>query len=137
MVRSTPYASEKELWSASDNAWSKCKEADWLEAFQHHPKIGDMDALRTRFATTSHLAGAEQAAVATASDEVLRALQELNREYEERFGFIFIVCATGKSAEEMLKMLEQRIHNDRITELRIASTEQHKITTLRLKKLIA
>lgn len=137
MMRYVPFQSEKECFDASDAAWSHCSETDWLEAFRHHPRIGDLESLRTRFATTRHLAGTEQAAVTTASDETLRSLKAMNEAYEQRFGFIFIVCATGKTAEEMLHLLEQRIGNDRTTELRNAAAEQHKITTLRLTKLLA
>ncbi|MFM2135248.1 MAG: 2-oxo-4-hydroxy-4-carboxy-5-ureidoimidazoline decarboxylase [Bacteroidota bacterium] len=137
MMRFAPFGSELAVFHASDAAWSSCKEKDWLEAFSHHPKIGDLEALRSRFATTRHLAGAEQASVETASDELLQSLKRRNEEYEKRFGFIFIVCATGKSADEMLRLLEQRIGNDRTTELMNAAAEQHKITTLRLKKLLA
>jgi 2-oxo-4-hydroxy-4-carboxy-5-ureidoimidazoline decarboxylase len=128
MMRFAPFGSELAVFHASDAAWSSCKEKDWLEAFSHHPKIGDLEALRSRFATTRHLAGAE---------ELLQSLKSRNEEYEKRFGFIFIVCATGKSADEMLQLLEQRIGNDRTTELMNAAAEQHKITTLRLKKLLA
>lgn len=136
MMFSAPFLSEKELFDAADRSWTLCGEEDWLEAFQHHPKIGDLESLRNRFASTRHLAGNEQAAMSHASEEILRALKTGNEAYEQKFGFIFIVFATGKSAGEMLNLLEQRILNDRETELKRAAEEQHKITLLRLKKIV-
>ena len=103
--------------------------------FCAHPKIGDVDSLRAKFANTRDWASNEQAGVTEASDSVLQRLSELNREYEAKFGYIFIVCATGKSADEMLAILESRLPNDPTTELRTAAQEQLKITLLRLQKL--
>lgn len=137
MLQAAPFPTEHDLFTAADTAWSACTEEDWLEAFRHHPKIGDLDGLRKRFSETRHLAGTEQSAVTTASESTLLALKEGNDAYEKRFGFIFIVCATGKTAEEMLALLEQRMKNDRTTELKTAAAEQHKITILRLKKTLA
>src|SRR6185436_1014222 len=105
--------------------------------FAHHPKIGDRDSLRQRFARTAHLSEREQAGVDGASENVLEALAEGNREYERRFGHIFIVCASGKSADEMLELLGSRLPNPPDVEIRIAAEEQAKITDLRLKKLCA
>lgn len=136
MLTAAPYRSEEELFDVAKKSWQECGEEDWLEAFRHHPKIGDLDSLRKKFATTGHLAGQEQAAVSLGSEETLLALQAGNETYEKKFGFIFIVFATGKSADEMLDLLEQRILNDRATELCNAAAEQHKITMLRLKKLL-
>lgn len=135
MLESAPYTSTEDVLEKSDKAWSFCTEKDWLEAFDHHPKIGDLASLEKKFAVTKELAGGEQAAVHRASPEVLEALANGNNEYEKKFGFIFIVCATGKSAEEMLEMLQKRLGNDRTTELKIAAAEQHKITRLRLNKI--
>lgn len=137
LLAARPFLHEDDLISKATKCWNSTTEKDWLEAFRHHPKIGDLENLKKKFAATQHLAGAEQSAVNTASEATLRSLAEGNEAYEKRFGFIFIVCATGKSAEEMLALLEQRIHNDRDAELRIAAAEQHKITLLRLKKLLA
>jgi 2-oxo-4-hydroxy-4-carboxy-5-ureidoimidazoline decarboxylase len=116
--------------------WWQMEREDWLEAFAAHPKIGDVDSLRAKFGNTRAWASGEQAGVAVASDETLRRMAELNREYEAKFGYIFIVCATGKSAEEMLSILESRLPNDSETELRVAAAEQLKITQLRLQKLV-
>ena len=115
--------------------WWYMDRLDWLEAFAAHPKIGDVESLRAKFANTKGWASGEQSGVAGASDQTLARLTELNGEYLARFGYIFIVCATGKSADEMLAILESRLSNDPDTELRIAAEEQLKITLLRLKKL--
>jgi 2-oxo-4-hydroxy-4-carboxy-5-ureidoimidazoline decarboxylase len=132
-----PYKNARELYDYADAAWSTCTAQDGLEAFTHHPKIGDLKNLQKKFASTSQWAGNEQKSVESASMEVLERLAKQNDAYEERFGFIFIVCATGKSAQEMLDLLEGRINNDRDTEIKIAMGEQGKITQLRLKKLLA
>ncbi len=116
--------------------WWQMEREDWLEAFAGHPKIGDVESLRAKFESTRAWASGEQAGVAAASDETLQRLAQLNREYEAKFGYIFIVCATGKSAEEMLAILENRLPNDPETELRVAAAEQLKITQLRLQKLV-
>lgn len=132
-----PFQDEKEIVELATSIWyNECTEADWLEAFTHHPKIGDVNDLEKRFASTKHLTGNEQSAVAGASASTIESLAQRNREYEEKFGFIFIVFATGKSAEEMLRLLEDRLVNKMEEEINIAMGEQHKITVLRLKKLL-
>lgn len=132
-----PFASHAVIMAEAENAWyGACDEKDWLEAFTHHPKIGDTKSLKEKFASTSHLAGKEQAGVEDASDEIIEKLAQANRAYEDQFGFIFIVCATGKSAGEMLRLMEDRLENSREEELLVAMGEQHKITVLRLKKLM-
>lgn len=136
MILRRPFATKDALLKAADEVWNETNENDWLEAFLHHPKIGDLKSLEKKFATTSKLAGSEQASVNSASQDVLEALAKGNAAYENKFGFIFIVCATGKSASEMLELLNTRIHNDKQTELKIAAAEQHKITHLRLQKLV-
>ena len=115
-----------------EQAFDQLDRDDWLEAFAGHPRIGDLDSLRHRFAATAALAAAEQAGTREASDRVLRALAQGNADYERRFGHLFIVCATGKSADEMLAILDQRLSNDPDVELEIAAGEQRKITRLRL-----
>ena len=107
----------------------------WLEAFGGHPKIGDLDSLRMRLAGNKQWSAGEQAGVEVANEETLQRLADGNREYEQRFGYVFIVCATGKTAAEMLALLESRLRNDDSTELSAASEEQRKITHLRLGKL--
>lgn len=126
-----------ELLYDAEDQWYECTEADWLEAFTHHPQIGDIDSLKKKFATTAGWAIGEQGAVAEASQQTLEALAKGNDDYEKKFGFIFIVCATGKSANEMLLLLQERLPNNRETEIKIAMDEQNKITQLRLQKLLA
>lgn len=137
MLHLRPFANEPACFEAAARCWSLTGTTDWLEAFTHHPKIGDLESLSKKFAGTSHLAGSEQASVSTASRPTLEALARGNDAYERKFGFIFIVCATGKSAEEMLGLLQERLPNDREKELHIAANEQLKITLLRIKKLFA
>jgi 2-oxo-4-hydroxy-4-carboxy-5-ureidoimidazoline decarboxylase len=132
MLARQPFADRDALLKAAREEWFALGEADWLEAFSHHPKIGDRASLEARFPATHDLSANEQAAVASARAEVLDALADANHRYDQRFGFIFIVCATGKSAEEILKLLRDRLNNDRATELRNAAEEQAKITTIRL-----
>jgi allantoinase len=130
-----PFADVGQLLDAAELVWRGLTPSDRLEAFAAHPKIGDVDALRAKFASTASWTSREQAGVAGASDTILRALAEGNRAYEARFGHIFIVCATGKTAVEMLGLLRGRIGNDPETEFSIASDEQARITRLRLRNL--
>ncbi len=125
-----------ELLEDAEEQWWQCNEEDWKEAFTHHPKIGDVDSLAKKFASTSQWALGEQSGVNIASAETIKALAEGNRLYEEKFGYIFIVCATGKSAEEMLEILKERLRNDPAKEIKIAADEQNKITKLRIEKLL-
>lgn len=135
MIARRPFASRDALLAAAREEWFALSPDDWREAFSHHPKIGDREALRARFPATHHLSEREQAGVSGASDDVLEALAEGNLAYEQKFGHIFIVCATGRSAEEMLAALRARLVNDVDTEIRIAAGEQAKITALRLEQL--
>jgi 2-oxo-4-hydroxy-4-carboxy-5-ureidoimidazoline decarboxylase len=135
MLARRPWGDDGQLLTAADEAWSRMGESDWLEAFAAHPLIGDVDSLRRKYAATKATAAGEQSGVAGAADDVLSELARLNREYRDHFGFIFIVFATGKSAEEMLAILRRRIENSRAEELRNAAAEQLKITRLRLEKL--
>jgi 2-oxo-4-hydroxy-4-carboxy-5-ureidoimidazoline decarboxylase len=132
MMARRPFGSAEALQSLARSEFLSLGEEDWLEAFSHHPKIGDRASLEKRFPATHDLSSKEQAGVGSARTDVIQALAEANEAYLERFGFIFLVCATGKSAEEMLKMLRDRLSHDRATELRIAAEEQCKITALRL-----
>jgi 2-oxo-4-hydroxy-4-carboxy-5-ureidoimidazoline decarboxylase len=135
MLARRPFGGEEALLRAADESFSGLTDADWLEAFAHHPRIGDLDSLRHRYASTAALAATEQAGTRAASDRVLRALAQGNAEYERRFGHLFIVCASGKSADEMLAILQQRMNNTRDVELEIAAGEQRKITRLRLASI--
>jgi 2-oxo-4-hydroxy-4-carboxy-5-ureidoimidazoline decarboxylase len=138
IMRYHPFASEKELEEKATEVWyHECMDEDWMEAFAHHPKIGDTKSLQEKFADTSDWAGAEQSGVKSADLHVMEELAAGNGRYEEKFGFIFIVCATGKSAVEMLDLLNRRLPNDYATEIKIAMEEQNKITRIRLKKLFA
>ena len=131
MMSHLPFASEKQLVDLSAKIWyEECSESDWRESFTHHPKIGDVKSLTEKFA------GKEQAGVAVATQETIAALAQANTDYENKFGFIFIVCATGKSASEMLQLLLDRLKNTAKEELHIAMGEQQKITIIRFKKLL-
>lgn len=137
MAARRPFADRAAVLAAAEEIWNGLPPEVWREAFHHHPRIGDLDSLRQRFASTADLASREQASVAGAATATLEALAEGNRAYEERFGYIFIVCATGKSADEMLALLRARLANDDATEIRLTAGEQMKITRLRLERLIA
>ncbi len=132
-----PFATAEALVTEAERLWEALTEADWHEAFTHHPKIGDVNALKAKFASTATWAAGEQGAVRQASQATLEALAASNATYEQRFGYIFIVCATGKSAEEMLALLQARLPNEPDQEIHIAMREQAKITRLRLEKLLA
>ena len=125
-----------ELLEDAEEQWFKCSEHDWKESFARHPKIGDIDSLNKKFADTAQWASAEQSGTSGASPETIKALAEGNKRYEEKFGYIFIVCATGRTADEMLAMLQTRLQNSPEVEIEIAADEQNKITKLRLEKLL-
>jgi 2-oxo-4-hydroxy-4-carboxy-5-ureidoimidazoline decarboxylase len=136
MLQHRPYASTPALFELADRVWSELDAEDYLEAFSHHPQIGaGLAELERKFANTASLSASEQAGASRAEQSTLEALRDENRAYLDRFGFIFIVCATGKSAAQMLELLRARLANDPPTELRIAASEQAKITKLRLQKL--
>lgn len=137
LASKSPFKNKEELLIISDSIWATCSPKDGLEAFTHHPKIGDIKSLEMKFASTKEWAGGEQAGVNTATHNTLVALAEGNEAYLNKFGYIFIVCATGKTADEMLALLNVRLKNDTETEIKIAMNEQNKITHLRLEKLIA
>ena len=138
MAAAFPIADAETLMDEAKTQWNKLCETDWHEAFTHHPKIGgNVEALREKFASTSTWAEGEQAAVKDASQEKLEALAVGNEAYERKFGYIFIVYATGKSAGEMLALLQARLPNKSENEILIAMGEQDKITRLRLEKLLA
>lgn len=128
MSEGRPYADENALFEAARRAGQALGRGDWLEAFAAHPRIGDK---------ARGWAAGEQAGAAGAADAVLDALAEGNAAYEARFGHIFIVCATGKTAGEMLELLRSRLPNDPADEWKVAAAEQAKITRLRVEKLIA
>jgi 2-oxo-4-hydroxy-4-carboxy-5-ureidoimidazoline decarboxylase len=125
-----------ELLEDAEEKWFECGEADWKEAFASHPRIGDIESLKKKFASTAQWASGEQSGVSSASLQTIEALAKGNKEYEDKFGYIFIICATGKSANEMLDNLKDRLKNDPEDEIEIAADEQNKITKLRLEKLL-
>ncbi len=134
MVTLRPLCDEVILLSKSDEVWCSLTEADWLEAFRSHPRIGESRAPEAASLQSAEWSGQEQRNITDAADSVKIALTEGNREYERRFNRIFIVCASGKSPDEILKILRQRMNNDEPTELREAAEQQRQITQLRLRK---
>src|SRR6185369_7999772 len=136
MSNDRPYSTLEALITHADRVWWSLSAKDWLEAFRSHPKIGEKKPGDKVSARSQQWSGQEQAGVSSAPQDTVNSLAELNRAYEEKFGFIFIICATGKTSEEMLSALKERLANDSDTELRLAAAEQAKITALRLKKLL-
>jgi len=136
MSDARPFASADDLTARADNIWRSLQTEDWLEAFRAHPKIGEQKAAAVQSEQAQSWSAQEQSGVQDAATETKVALAAGNQEYEARFGFIFIVCATGKSSAEMLAILNGRLQNDPGTELRVAAEEQRKITRLRLEKLL-
>ena len=126
----------RRLLDSADRVWWDLGREDWLEAFTRHPRIGEKAAAKDASAETRRWSEEEQSGTRSAREQVLAALAKANRAYEQRFGYIFIVCATGKSSEEMLALLQQRLQNDPAAELRMAAEEQRRITHLRLQKLL-
>lgn len=128
MLALQPFSDENDLLSAADAVWNSLSAADWLEAFAQHPKIGEKSSAKW--------SSQEQKGMERADGNLIGEMYSLNIEYEKTFGYIFIVCATGKSATEMMELLKFRLTNDPNTELRTAAAEQSKITRLRLEKLL-
>ena len=137
MAALRPIEDENSLLAASDKIWRSLTEADWMEAFAHHPRIGQSVAPSTAPAQSAQWSSQEQQKVGGAGDDVIAALADGNRAYEQRFNRIFIVCAAGKSAHTILDILQRRMRNDEQTELRESAEQQRQITNLRLKKWIS
>jgi len=135
MLAHRPFGTLVRVLNEAEEIWWSLGPDDWREAFDHHPRIGERAAATPQVARAKAWSADEQRGASTAREETRHALAEGNREYERRFGHIYLVCATGKSAEEMLALLRQRLSNDPATELRVAAAEQAKITRLRLEKL--
>lgn len=131
-----PFHDLNSLLNRSDDIWWSLGEKDWLEAFSHHPKIGERRAAHAVSEEARRWSEEEQSSTRLAAEETMLALINANHEYERKFGFIFIVCATGKTTEEMLALLKARLKNGSDEELRVAAEEQRRITHLRLKKLL-
>jgi 2-oxo-4-hydroxy-4-carboxy-5-ureidoimidazoline decarboxylase len=132
-----PIPDEASLLAVSDEIWKNLREADWQEAFASHPRIGDSHAPPSASAKSAAWSATEQQKVSAADDEVKVALAEGNREYEKRFHRTFIVCATGKSAPEILEILRRRLRNDDKTELHESAEQQRQIAQIRLKKWLS
>ncbi len=135
-----PIQNQEELLAAADRIWATMEEPDWLEAFACHPRIGQSAGERRAAqagAQSAAWSAQEQSGAGLAAQRVLEGLARGNAEYEQRFGFTYIVCATGKSAEEMLAILNRRLQSDRATELREAAEQQRQITQIRLRKWMA
>lgn len=137
VLKHFPFSSTTKLLNCVNDIWyNQCNGDDWREAFLHHPEIGNIESLKEKYAATRQLASNEQSGVELASDEVLQQLADANKRYKEKNGFIFIVFATGKSAAEMLALLNTRLENSTNDEINIAMGEQQKITINRLKGIV-
>ncbi len=136
MTAARPFADTAALIKQAEQIWRNLDAQDWLEAFAAHPKIGAKKAVSHQSAQAAEWSNSEQSGTQTAADSLRDELDVANRLYEEKFGFIFIVCATGKRAAEMLDLCRRRLQNDADSEIRVAADEQRKITEIRLKKLL-
>ena len=136
MAAARPFADITLLLATADRIWWELRPTDWLEAFASHPRIGERKAATPQSSQSAQWSEQEQAGTQASANEIMTALAAANRAYEEQFGYIYIVCATGKSSEEMLALCQQRLNNDYETELQMAAEEQRKITAIRLRKLI-
>ncbi|HVY62537.1 MAG TPA: 2-oxo-4-hydroxy-4-carboxy-5-ureidoimidazoline decarboxylase, partial [Planctomycetota bacterium] len=136
MAAARPFASADALFEAGDRVWRSLSVRDWQEAFAAHPRIGSKRDVAAQPASTRSMADGEQSGTRAASADTMAALAEGNLEYEKRFGHIYIVCATGKSADEMLAILRARLANEPAAELEVAAEEQRKITRIRLEKML-
>src|SRR4029077_8497866 len=131
-----PVATPTQLLEVYDKRWDVLSREDWVEAFRHHPPIGGKQAADKQAAKASRWSSAEQSAAQVAAPAVLIAIAEGNRAYTEKFGYVFLICAAGKTSEEILQAMQQRMSNSSETEMRVAVEEQRKIIRLRLEKLL-
>jgi 2-oxo-4-hydroxy-4-carboxy-5-ureidoimidazoline decarboxylase len=136
MAQRRPFADISDLLTNAHSIWWSLDGADWFEAFSHHPKIGEKQAAAAQSSYARAWAEQEQSQARAAAPETVQILAQANRDYERQFGYIFIVCATGKSSAEILALLQERLKNSPESELPIAAAEQAKITELRLLKLL-
>ncbi|MEO5814999.1 MAG: 2-oxo-4-hydroxy-4-carboxy-5-ureidoimidazoline decarboxylase [Gemmatimonadaceae bacterium] len=136
MVSLRPFTSREKLLAAADDVSRTLHPTDWLEAFEHHPRIGERQAGAMVSATAADWSSGEQSASSRATGDTRAALVEANAEYEKKFGFIFIICANGRNASEILVALRDRLSNEPDAEIFIAAREQQQITRLRLEKLV-
>jgi OHCU decarboxylase len=136
MEAARPYSSREALLALAEEHWWALDREDWLEAFRSHPRIGERRAEAGQTSTEQRWSAGEQSGMASAESGTQAAIAAGNREYEERFGYIYIVCASGRSAEELLSVLRERLGNAPEVEIRAAAAEQARITRLRLDKLL-
>jgi OHCU decarboxylase len=136
VAASRPWPSRDELHAVAAAACGLLGEDDWLQAFRAHPRIGERHAARPQAATEARWSSSEQAGVSAGDDETRAAIAAGNAAYDQRFGFVYLINASGKSAGELRARLEARLGNDRATELAIAADEQRQIMHLRLDKLL-
>jgi 2-oxo-4-hydroxy-4-carboxy-5-ureidoimidazoline decarboxylase len=137
MVSRRPLLGNATLLAVSDETWRGLAESQWMEAFRSHPRIGESGAQQSAGTQAAAWSAQEQGRVVAASEAVRIALAEANREYERRFGHIFIVCARGKSGPEILEILRRRLQNDRKTELGEAAEQQRQIIQIRLQEWLS
>lgn len=137
MTESRPFGSEIKLFETAAEIWHSLQPLDWLEAFASHPKIGESKADTSQQKQSAEWSSGEQAGMNSADDRIRQMLSDANQKYFDKFGFIFIVCATGKTAQEMLELCSERLGNDPESEIKIAANEQQKITEIRLQKLLS
>jgi len=137
MAARRPFSSIDDALAAADAVWATLGPDDWREAFSHHPRIGEQRGAVQQHARGAAWSSDEQRGVGAADDNVRAELARTNQEYEAKFGHIYIVCATGKSADELLAIARRRLQNEPSVELRVAADEQHHITRLRLRKLLS
>jgi 2-oxo-4-hydroxy-4-carboxy-5-ureidoimidazoline decarboxylase len=129
-----PFVNEQKLFAAADDCWKSLPPSDWLEAFRSHPRIGEQHSQNKTTATSAAWAKSEQSQMKDADAAILLRMREGHREYEERFGRIFIVCASGKKPAELLRILEHRLNNDPAQELLESAAQQQQIMQLRLRR---
>jgi 2-oxo-4-hydroxy-4-carboxy-5-ureidoimidazoline decarboxylase len=134
MAKARPFTGIGQVKQVAQELWLGSSRQDFLTAFEAHPMIGDVNSLRKKYAATKDIASNEQQGATQASEQTLQALADANHKYLAKHGFIFIICATGLSADTMLNALMQRINNSTATEIQLAAAEQIKITLLRLEK---
>jgi 2-oxo-4-hydroxy-4-carboxy-5-ureidoimidazoline decarboxylase len=137
MLAGRPYAGTAELLARSERAWRDCGPADWEEAFSHHPRIGETNAAAPVTDAARRWSAAEQGAVTAGDAEARRVLADANREYEQRFGRIYIVCASGRGPDDLLRDLRERLANSSERELAVSAAEQGNITRQRLSRRFA
>lgn len=136
MVARRPFKSRDAVLDAGDEIWKSLEKSDWLEAFAHHPRIGESKSAVPQSDRARDWSAGEQAGAMRASESIRLAQRDMNAQYERRFGFIYIVCATGKSPDDLAAIARDRLSNDPATELKVAAGEQQKITRLRIEKLL-